>query len=532
LAQELLKLSFKDRTELEEEIHGVRCGAATEKPVFLQHSLSKFDYYLNARKEKEPDNPVLRNVIRISSLDETAAKLEISKCYLNDPDIRLRFLRCDRFVPDKAVERMVNFLEFTAELFGDFVSDRQICLSDFNPKELIELQNSRTQYLPFRDRSGRRVLVHVGTCNFHLDVFLRMKILMYLNWVVSEDLETQRKGIVIVAWIFDEGEDTTWQTTLRPKMKSNSGLIHNKNYNSLPVRVTSIQHFYVQDTAFFRSMATLFVFYMEPQYRKFYKSYFGNQTELLYKLAGFGIPHDLLPISCTGNIKTANHHSWINFQRMRLLREKNHNGDEIVECPRSEDVVFKKGPGYRNNPGNLYFRGLIESAGNEHQDAGKGKKYQLTLRIVEQIEEINGRFLEWSKPKKMWVVNKDRNSIRTKVASMIKQYNRQRMESHQLKNTISTAGAVIASSPKAQGENQDEGGNSSGEEGSLKHHYSIQNTYDAKKRRKIAPCDQCVDPMNENDKLCFGKTFFPTNNTTSMNNLSLYPRGSIGSTTN
>jgi hypothetical protein len=171
---------------------------------------------------------------------------------------------------------MINFLEFTAELYGDFVSDRPICLSDFNPKELTELQNSRTQYLPFRDRSGRRVLVHVGTCNFHLDVILRMKILMYLHWVVSEDLETQRKGIVIVAWIFDEGEDKTWQKMIRPKMKSNTGKIHNKNYNSLPVRLTSLQHFYIQDTPFFRSIATLFVFHLESKHRKFFKSYFGK----------------------------------------------------------------------------------------------------------------------------------------------------------------------------------------------------------------------------------------------------------------
>ena len=251
----------------------------------------------------------------------------------------------------------------------------------------------------------------------------------------------------------------------------------------------------------------------------FSPSYAANQTELLYKLSGFGIPHDLLPISCTGKVKTANHLSWINVQRIRLLiREKNDNGDEIVECPRSEDVVFKKGPGYRNNPGNLYFRGLIESTGLEHQDARKEEKYQLSLRIVEEIEKINGRFLEWSKAKKLWVVNKDRSSIRTKVASMIKQYNRQRMESHRLKKTISTAAAVDVSSPKAQGENQVEVGNSSGEEGSLKRYYSIQNSYYAQKRRKIALCDQCLDPMNEHDKLCFGKTFFPTNNNTRMNN--------------
>ena len=57
----------------------------------------------------------------------------------------------------------MNFLKFTSELFGDFVAERPIQIFDFDTKkEQITLQNSRLQYLPFRDRSGRRVFVGVG----------------------------------------------------------------------------------------------------------------------------------------------------------------------------------------------------------------------------------------------------------------------------------------------------------------------------------------------------------------------------------
>lgn len=211
LADVWTKLNFNDRVEIEEEIHGVRCGAVDETPELIERTLVEFDEKLNARKEQETetDKGLLRNVIRACSLDSsTKAPNETesnSKCYLNDPDVRLRFLRCECFAIDKAVQRMVSFLELTADLFGDYVAERPIQLSDFNTKEEESaLQNSRNQYLPFRDRSGRRVLVGVGNCDFHLDLRLRLKILMYLHWVASSDVETQRNGIVIVAWMFDE----------------------------------------------------------------------------------------------------------------------------------------------------------------------------------------------------------------------------------------------------------------------------------------------------------------------------------------
>ena len=107
-------------------------------------------------------------------------------CYLNDPNIRLRFLRSEFFDSQKAVERFVLYLEFIQELFGDFVAERPISVNDFNDTntnsnnndikkstkikkeksqkrkdieqesstEMKALLNSRLQYLPFRDRSG------------------------------------------------------------------------------------------------------------------------------------------------------------------------------------------------------------------------------------------------------------------------------------------------------------------------------------------------------------------------------------------
>ena len=283
LSEELLKLNFNDRIAIEEEIHGVRCGAAEETPELLERSLREFDSELIARKKGDPENRLLRNVISISSKAATTTTTTTSgsNCYLNNPSVRLRFLRCECFVVKKAVERFVNHLEFTSELFGDFVAERPIRLTDFNTKrEQAALQSSRNQYLPFRDRSGRRVLVGVGACAYDLDAVLRFKIIMYLHWVGTEDIETQQKGIVMIVWPFNEGEDASWQKSYRPEMNNKLRSFFEKLFKSMPVRMTS-QHFCFEDTPFYRALSALFFFGLDSHFRSIYKDHYGTYVVFL-----------------------------------------------------------------------------------------------------------------------------------------------------------------------------------------------------------------------------------------------------------
>ena len=294
LSEELLKLSFKDRSAIEEEIHGVSCGAAEETPELIERSLLEFDSELFARKESDPKKHLLRNVVSISSFETNAAaataygsKPPGSNCYLNNPEVRLRFLRCECFVVKKAVDRFVNFLDFTSELFGDFVAERPIQVSDFNTKkEELALRNSRHQYLPFRDRSGRRVMVGVGACGLDLDYVLKSKIIMYLHWVVSEDVETQRKGFVMLSWPFSEEEDskTSWEKSIRPGMKNKLRIYHEKITKSMPVRLTSIQQCY-KDTPFNRALSVLYFFGLDSHCRSIYKVHYGTLCSLFREIS-------------------------------------------------------------------------------------------------------------------------------------------------------------------------------------------------------------------------------------------------------
>ncbi len=353
LSQSLLRMSMTDRNAIEEEVHGVRClGVMQETQELLQTSLEAFNWELleiknnphriatlqNTKKpfadrfsksngsDNLPPTDVLRNVIDTTDdpMSVTGANSTIPKhkCYVNDPDVRLRFLRCENFDAKAATKRFVNFLNLSNEVFGDSVADRPIRLIDFidPPKvggklkriqlhEKKAFSNSMVQYMPFRDRSGRRVKVAVGGCNSELDLFLRIKINMILDWIASEDVESQQKGVVNVVWPFDPpttstpaynnvnnsaasgastcsssyassaGSDTDeegrWESSLRPRYTQNVVAYHKRYYQAMPIRVAAM-HWCSQDKPINRILNSLYYFSLDSKAQSRYKVCFGT----------------------------------------------------------------------------------------------------------------------------------------------------------------------------------------------------------------------------------------------------------------
>jgi len=85
------------------------------------------------------------------------SSIEFSLCYINERKFRLRFLRCELFNVQKAAERFIKYLDFVAEVYGEYALQRPICMSDFSREEMSFLREGRWQVLPYRDRSGRRI---------------------------------------------------------------------------------------------------------------------------------------------------------------------------------------------------------------------------------------------------------------------------------------------------------------------------------------------------------------------------------------
>ncbi|VEU37416.1 unnamed protein product [Pseudo-nitzschia multistriata] len=211
-------------------------------------------------------------------------------------------------------------------------------------------------------------------------------------------------------------------------------------------------------------------------------------------MASFGITPDLIPVSSTGKVKFGAHISWLKVQRIKLQTK---NDSDIVECPRLVDVVFKHGPAYKNNPGNMYFRELIEISLGDHLDGTKDEKCKITMRILKQIEARKGRILEWSKRESTWRVVRNRNVMRKKIAATFKQQHRQRKTTTQMKKTIENALYIAADNETSR------------EQANPKRYYDSDQLYHERKRVRTG-CFDCDGDAEDPDFSCFGRSFHPT----------------------
>jgi hypothetical protein len=201
------------------------------------------------------------------------------------------------------------------------------------------------------------------------------------------------------------------------------------------------------------------------------KFHFGNSVELRYQLQGFGIPTDDIPSTDTGSVKSVNLKAWI---RMRAHLEwqveqymaslESGGGSEsigsssssqlgippytyIIECPRSNDVTFRRGKSMMHHSGNAKFLNLIELSMYEHSIDPKTPPIRRTAiekELIRQIRDGGGRFLRWEIEKGWWVdmsagTNGDKE-IQTKVHYAFRDFRKKMMKIQQnrIENTSST----------------------------------------------------------------------------------------------
>jgi hypothetical protein len=164
LSQELQQLSFQKRSVIQEEIHGVRNQAVDETPESRQKALDDMAHHLDNVISSESKKAYLH------------CKNNINSSYVMGSDFRLRFLRSELFDAPKAATRMVGFLDMLVEYYGTVALQRPIQMSDLG-KDAMELLRAgqSLQMLPFRDRSGRRVLTVVTDFGMHFDYDTRVR---------------------------------------------------------------------------------------------------------------------------------------------------------------------------------------------------------------------------------------------------------------------------------------------------------------------------------------------------------------------
>jgi len=407
LAKELMKMSFNDRNNISEETHGVRSLAVDETPQIQREGLSALQRELDCLPPSEKE-----------AYDKAKA---LPVTYVNDPDFQLRFLRVDLFDANKAAKRIALYLDLLLKLFGIEVLKRPLRTTDFKGKEEKScLRGGLVQLLPYRDRSGRRVMVILSDLMSH-NHSMRVKLFLYLLTVAAECEETQKKGVLFVMW---PGKNTNIRVPSAEERE-----ICSKSFSAFPLRVVGF-HFCWPDTSFFHFVRSFFILVMGPNIRARVHFHSGERQELSYKLMGFGIPVQLLPTTESGVIKTKNHGQW--SKTRQLLERKAADTPTIqptsligaIECPGLNDVLYERTKPCMFHPGNSRFKGLIEDKKEEHALLSQTGKRDFSWSIVEEIEKRGGRFLTWDRKSGYWIQLRDRSEIRLKVATSLRDHNK------------------------------------------------------------------------------------------------------------
>jgi hypothetical protein len=142
-----------------------------------------------------------------------------------------------------------------------------------------------------------------------------------------------------------------------------------------------------------------------------------------------GIPIELIPSTDAGNIKSVNFKQWMKL-RTHLEHEEQTSGLHIiVECPLSNDVIFRSGKAMNFHAGNVKFQNLIESHIYEHSidpTTPQFRRREIEIELMNEVLEkekkcgrvgggdtSGGRFLTWNMKKKWWsVIHSDHEIIK------------------------------------------------------------------------------------------------------------------------
>lgn len=144
-------MDFKDRNAIDEEIHGVSCMAVEETPELIGAALYQLSVHLDQIEEKPAYN-------RAQEIYMANSGAGMQFGYVNSEEFRLRFLRCELFNAKKAAIRIVKYLDLVFEAYGPYALTRPFRLSDLTKEDMSFLRGGDYQLMPYRDRSGRRVL--------------------------------------------------------------------------------------------------------------------------------------------------------------------------------------------------------------------------------------------------------------------------------------------------------------------------------------------------------------------------------------
>jgi len=409
LAREMRELSLKEQYHINQDVNGINILASTEPFELSSIGLEALEKELGTTDGEH----------HCYQLAE-----EMRSNMIKEEKFRLKFSRAERFDPVKAATRIENYLKILRQNFGDESMKRPIKLTDLDKVERDLLKSGFIQALPYRDSAGRRIIAalgNFGTC--HHTLKNKIKVLMYVIQVVSEDEETQKQGCVFLFWPLD----------------SKCTVSREVNYavQVAPIRFSSF-HFMLYDTTRFRKLGALQLLAMSRESRARSRFHFGSIQKCQQEITAYGISSNFLPITNTGNIKNLNHLKWVTFRQAQETAIEHGIEFNGIYCPSVKDVLTGKGPHVSSNPANVAYRKIMEKRFLEHRDALTAeRKTMISREIVDELVQSGGRFLV---REKCWWASSDRDVAREKVSVAFRDMRKTFLLLEKKKNLFATIG--------------------------------------------------------------------------------------------
>jgi len=127
-------------------MHGVD-EIIEETPKFVESSLQQLEIELDRIKHTH------RKAMAYRMAEE------ISPSYVQNEELRMKFLRCEKFDIQKTSERYIRYFDCKLYFFGQNKLCKDITLQDLDKDDLMALKAGYMQVLPVRDSAGRAVFV-------------------------------------------------------------------------------------------------------------------------------------------------------------------------------------------------------------------------------------------------------------------------------------------------------------------------------------------------------------------------------------
>ena len=280
--------------------------------------------------------------------------------------------------------------------------------------------------------------------------------LLYFEGAISDDVETQRKGLALcIVW--------NPKNKLPKKPTVEEHRAHEDIKKGIPYRWSAL-HICLPESPFSNILKAFLLVAYGQDTRVRARIHPGMSMETQYKLMTFGLNMLDFPLTSTGSIKNKYHFQWIKTRQ--AIDECRRLGISFqgVCFPGVNDVLFRTG-GVKNHHGNMEFKAVIEALlckeryrnmyatkkdRRQLDDEQHETRVAIRAEIILQIKARNGRFLAMDEGGWWKELSPNAQELHDKIASSIYDHQKRLQAASRLKRTNCDTASFLNSSKKSR----------------------------------------------------------------------------------